>query len=143
MQPQQRRFVSVPYEGRLEEAMTKPGEVVLAGQLLAKMDGRDIQWEISTLTADLRGAQKSRDSAAAGFETAAAQMAGFEAKRLQLQIDELNERLKNLEVRSPVDGVVVSGDPQKLEGSRFAMGGAIRRLGHHLLNRFNVWMRKY
>lgn len=125
VQPQQRRFVSVPYEGRLEEAMTKPGEVVLAGQLLAKMDGRDIQWEISTLTADLRRAQKSRDTAAAGFETAAAQMAGFEAKRLQLQIDELNERLKNLEVRSPVDGVVVSGDPQKLEGSRFSMGDTL------------------
>jgi len=125
VQPQQRRFVSVPYEGRLEEAMTKPGEVVLSGQLLARMDGRDIQWEISTLTADLHRAEKSRDTAAAGFETAAAQMAGFEAKRLQLQIDELNERLKNLEVRSPVDGVIVSGDPQKLEGSRFAMGDTL------------------
>ena len=52
-------------------------------------------------------------------------MDGFEAKRLQLQIDELDEQLKNLDVRSPVDGVVVSGDPQKLEGSRFAMGDTL------------------
>lgn len=125
IQPKQRRFVAVPYEGRLEEALAKPGDVVQAGQLLARMDGRDIQWEISTLTADLRRAEKNRDTALADSETSSAQIAGLEADRLRLQIRELHERMTNLEVRSPVEGVVVSGDPEKLEGARFSMGDTL------------------
>ena len=34
------------------------------------MDGRDIEWEISTLTAEMRRVEKQRDTALAGFETA-------------------------------------------------------------------------
>lgn len=122
VQPKQRRFLSVPYEGRLEQSLTKPGDVVSAGQVLAKMDRREIQWEISTLQADLQSAEKSRDAALADSQTSAAQIAALEAKRLRLQIRELEERMANLEIRSPVDGVVVSGDPNKLEGARFSIG---------------------
>lgn len=129
VQPKHRRFISVPYEGRLEQALTKPGELVEQGQLLARMDGRDIRWEISGLTADLRRAQKDRDTAQAAFDTAAAQMAGLEAQRLQLQIQVLEQRLQNLEIRSPVDGVVMGGDPRKLEGARLSMGETLFEVG--------------
>ena len=65
VQPKHRRFVSVPYEGRLEEALTEAGEVVKQGQLLARMDPREIEWELAGLTADLRRADKDRDTALA------------------------------------------------------------------------------
>ena len=119
----------MPYEGRLEQVFIKPGETVSSGQLLARMDGRDIEFEVSGLTAELRRAQKDRDTAQAAFDTAAAQMASLEAKRLELQIELRRERLQNLEIRSPVDGVVMGGDPRKLEGARLSMGESLLEVG--------------
>lgn len=129
VQPRYRRFVSAPYEGRLARAVAEPGEIVTKGQLLARMDARDIEFEISGLRAELRRTEKDRDSAMASFDTAAAQMAALEAKRLQLKIDLLNDRLENLEIRSPVDGVVIGGDPRRLEGARLAMGESLLEIG--------------
>jgi hypothetical protein len=129
VEPKHRRFISVPYEGRLQRAFAEPGEVVTKGQLLARMDGRDIQFEISGLVAERQKAGKDRDTALAAFDTAEAQMAGLEAKRLQLQIDVLQERLDNLEIRSPVDGIVMGGDPRKLEGARLSMGETLLEVG--------------
>lgn len=122
VQPRHRRYVCVPYEGRLEQALTEPGEIVKKGELLARMDGRDIRFEIAGLTAELQRTEKDADAALAAFDTAASQIAGLEAKRLQLQIDVLQQRLENLEIRSPVDGIVMGGDPRKLEGARLSMG---------------------
>ncbi len=122
IQPRLRRFICVPYEGRLDGAFTEPGELVEQGQLLAKMDGRDIEFEISGLVAELHKAEKQRDSAMAAFDTSATQMAAFETERLQLQINVLRQRLANLEIRSPVRGFVMGGDPRKLEGARLTLG---------------------
>ena len=129
VQPRHRRYVCVPYEGRLEEALTEPGEIVRKGQLLAKMDGREIQFEISGLTAELRRVGKDRDTALAAYDTAASQIAQLEARRLQLKIDLLEQRLENLEIRSPVDGVVMGGDPRKLEGARMSIGDTLLEVG--------------
>lgn len=129
VQPRHRRYVCVPYEGRLEEALTEPGEIVRKGQLLAKMDGREIQFEISGLTAELRRVEKDRDTALAAYDTAASQIAQLEAQRLQLKIDLLEQRLENLEIRSPVDGVVMGGDPRKLEGARMSIGDTLLEVG--------------
>lgn len=129
VQPRHRRFVSVPYEGRLAQAVTEPGAIVTRGQLLARMDARDIEFEVSGLRAELRRSEKDRDSAMASFDTAATQMATLEVKRLQLKIDLLEDRLDNLEIRSPVDGVVIGGDPRRLEGARLAMGESLLEIG--------------
>ena len=129
VQPRHRRYVCVPYEGRLEEALTEPGEIVRKGQLLARMDGREIQFEISGLTAEMRRIGKDRDTALAAYDTAASQIAALESQRLQLKIDLLEQRLENLEIRSPVDGVVMGGDPRKLEGARMSIGDTLLEVG--------------
>ena len=117
VQPVTRRYVVAPYEGRLESAAVEPGDVVTAGQVLARMDAADIRMEMAGLQADWQRGTKQRDSALASRETAAAQIALLEMERLQLRIDLLQERMNNLEIRSPTDGVVISGDPKKLQGA--------------------------
>lgn len=41
----------------------------------------------------------------------------------------LNQRLDKLEIRSPVDGIVMGGDPRKLEGARLSMGETLLEVG--------------
>jgi multidrug resistance efflux pump len=43
-------------------------------------------------------------------------------ERLELQIQLLEHRVKNLAIRSPIDGVVVSGDLERAEGAPLTIG---------------------
>jgi multidrug efflux pump subunit AcrA (membrane-fusion protein) len=129
VQPLTRRFVVAPYEGRLEAAYVEPGDVVAAGQILARMDAADIRLEVAGLEADLQRAKKQRDSSLAARETAAAQIAFLEMERLKLRIDLLHERMNHLDIRSPTDGVVISGEPRKLQGARMTMGQTLLEVG--------------
>jgi RND family efflux transporter MFP subunit len=125
LQPVIRRFVVAPYDGTLEKSLVAPGDMVAAQDVLARMDEREIRWELASLNADLTRARKERDAALASHRTADAQLAKLEMKRLQLQIRLLEHRLENLAVRSPIDGIVVTGDLQKAEGAPLTIGQSL------------------
>jgi multidrug efflux pump subunit AcrA (membrane-fusion protein) len=55
-------------------------------------------------------------------------MARLEMERLTLKIQLLEDQVNNLEIKSPLRGVVVSGDPEKIEGARMAMGQTIAEI---------------
>jgi hypothetical protein len=129
VQPVTRRFVAAPYEGRLQDALVEPGDLVKAGQVLAIMDGREIRLELSSLESELQRITKQRDRALANLETAAAQIALLEMQRLQTSMQLYRDRLENLEIRSPTDGVVISGDPMKLKGARLTIGQTLLEVG--------------
>jgi biotin carboxyl carrier protein len=129
VQPAQRRYVSVPYDGRLEAVLVEPGDLVEQGQTLARMDGRDIVWELGTLHADLKQAEKRYDTALADFDTAASQLARLEAERLRLEIELLEKRLERLEIKSPLPGAVIGGEPKELVGARLTKGQTILEIG--------------
>jgi biotin carboxyl carrier protein len=125
LQPQSRRFVSAPYEGRLQAACVELGEIVTAGQTLARMDPREIEWELGTLTAERRRADRRRDVARAAHDTAAAELAALEGEQLASRIGLLQERLEHLELKSPLRGVVLHGNPAQVEGARMSRGQTI------------------
>ena len=122
VQPVTRRFVVAPYDGTLESSQVSPGDVVKAGDVLARMDEREISWELASLTADLAHAEKERDSAMAVHRTSGAQLAKLEMERLQVQIKMLEHRIENLAIRSPIDGIVVAGDLEKAQGAPLTIG---------------------
>lgn len=125
VQPVTRRFVVAPYDGTLEKCLVSPGDVVRRGDVLARLDEREIRWELAGLTADCARAEKERDAAMAGHKTSGAQLAELEMRRMQLQMQLLEHRLENLAVRSPIDGIVVAGDLEKAEGAPLTIGQSL------------------
>jgi hypothetical protein len=122
LQPVLRRFVAAPHEGILERTLVDNGDIVRQGQLLAQMEGRHLRIELAGLDAELTGAKKRRDTALAKGEIAQSQIARSEMERYAAKIELLEEQLKNLDVRSPIDGIVVSGDLEKVEGAPLELG---------------------
>lgn len=122
VQPVVRRFVAAPYDGKLDKTLVEPGDTVSENQLLARLDGRELRWELAGLEAELNRAEKTRDAAMAIDHVAEAQQAGLEVERLRLKTELLQSRLENLEVRSPLDGIVISGDLKKTEGAPLSVG---------------------
>lgn len=122
VQPTQRRFVAAPYDGILEKSLVDVGEVVTKDQVIARLEGRQLRIELAGLQAEYEGAKRRRDSSLATREIAQSQIAGSEMKRLAAQIELLNDRMRDLEVRSPTDGVIVAGDMEKVQGAPLEMG---------------------
>jgi biotin carboxyl carrier protein len=122
LQPVMRRYVAAPFDGVLEQALVAPGDLVSAGDVLARLDGREIRWELAGVTADHNRAAKQADASRAVNNVAAAQQARLEMDRLALKIRLLNDRAEHLEVKSPLTGIVVAGDLEKAEGAPLSVG---------------------
>ena len=116
IQPVTRRFVAAPFDATLEKSLVCPGDVVSAGDVLARIDGREIRWELDGLVAEYNRIAKKRDSALVGHQVAEAQLAKLEMERIELRAQLLEHRIGNLDIKSPIEGIVVSGDLEKAEG---------------------------
>ncbi len=124
-----RRFVAAPYDGILKQTLVQYGDVVAKDQVLAVMDGRQLRIRLSGLRAEHNGARKKRDSSLAKTDYAEAQIALSEMNRLEAEIQLLEQQVVNLEICSPIDGIIVSGDLEKVEGAPLEMGQTLFEVG--------------
>ncbi len=121
----EQRLVSTPFEAGLLEAAVKPGDMVSTGDVLVVLDGRPLRLEREAVAAERQQAAKEQDVALASGRVADAQQSGLKKQQLQRRYDLLTDRLNQLEVTSPIDGVVVSGDLEKHVGSVLERGQAL------------------
>lgn len=122
LEPVERRFVAAPFAATLERAFVAPGDEIEEHQVLARLDGRELEWELAGLQAELHRAEKQRDVAIARRESAAAQQAQLELQRLASKRELLAYRIENLEIRSPLAGVIVTGDLSKAQHAPLEAG---------------------
>lgn len=122
LQPVERQFVVAPYDGILETTLVDPGDTVTAGSVLARIDGREIRWELAGLEAQRNRVRKQRDAAMAGHDVPTAQQAKLEMRRLDMKIRLLERRLASLDIKTPLSGIVVSGDMRSAHGAPLAVG---------------------
>lgn len=129
LEPVERRYVSAPFEGTLERTLVRNGDTVRSGDLLAVLDGRPLRMEHSALEAEVAAARKRRDAALASGNIADAQVAKNDSLRAEAKLELVTRRLGELEIRSPVDGVVVSGDLETAEGATLRIGQTMFEIG--------------
>ena len=122
IQPVTRRFVSAPYTGPLERAVVRPGQVVSKDQVLAYMDGQQLRHELTGVEAEHQAARRRHSSSLAQGEVAQSQIARSEMKKLETQLKSLKDQLSRLEIRSPYNGIVISGDLDKAQGATMEIG---------------------
>jgi biotin carboxyl carrier protein len=121
-EPLKRRFIAAPFAGVLEKSLVRPGDVVAKDELLGRMEGRELRIELAGVTADFERMRKSYDVNLAAGKVAAAQIDKLELERLDQQRQLLAHRTANLEIRSPVAGYVISGDPERTQGAALTIG---------------------
>lgn len=129
IQPVLRRFIAAPHDGVLEKNLVENGDVVEDGQVVANLDGRQLRIELAGLEAELKGIAKRRAAAMANNQIADSQISFSQMKQKQAEIKLINEQLKNLEIRSPIDGIIVAGDLEKVEGAPVEMGQTLFEVG--------------
>ena len=116
LQPVSRRFVAAPFSAPLKKCFVEPGDIVHENELLARLDGRELKWKLAEIRADVGKARKEYNTHLSDQEFGLAAIARHELERLENRAALLAAREENLEIRSPMAGVVVAGDLRDTEG---------------------------
>jgi multidrug resistance efflux pump len=129
--PVLRRVVSAQFDGILKESFFKTGDLVKKDDLLAVMDDKQLLWRKAELVASRDRAIRQRDLAMSDprAAVATAQMAQLEADGVDLELRLIAFKEENLELRAPIDGMVLVGDLERAQGIPVAQGDVLFEVG--------------
>ena len=110
IEPAHRQFISAPIEGQLKQSFVRAGDEVVAGQVIATINEESLERQHAVFQADLESALKKQVSAMATHSGADLRIARNEEEQARLKIEDTEKKLTDLQIKSPVDGIVVRGD---------------------------------
>ncbi|TWU08262.1 efflux RND transporter periplasmic adaptor subunit [Stieleria varia] len=128
LQPVLRRYVATPIDGPLEKVYVRPGDEVQSGDLLAKINSREINYQLAAKEADRERLAAKLKGQRARQEFAESTLTELELQSVQLEIDLLLHQRSHLEIRSPLSGMVVSGDLERSEGIPLRKGDTLMEI---------------
>lgn len=128
-EPVFRRYAVAPFDGLIVEGFVKPGDQVSQGQTLAEIDGRTVHWELSGVTAESEQSRLQRSIELADGNIPKTFLAELESERLAARRSVLEFRKDNLLVKSPIDGVVLSGSLERAEAASIKTGQVLFEVG--------------
>jgi multidrug efflux pump subunit AcrA (membrane-fusion protein) len=128
-EPVSRRFAVAPFAGQIIEGYVEAGDFVTAGQVMAEMDGRTIRWELFGVAAERKQSVTSRGMELSDRNIPKAILAELEHDRLQSEEEVLRYKQEHLQVKSPIDGIVLSGSLERSEAASVETGQTLFEIG--------------
>ena len=116
------RALVAPFDGHIVHTTVRAGETVQAGQVLARLDDRDLRLEQTKLTAERDQGQRKHRQALAAADRAAMAVLAAQIAQTDAQLALVNDKLSRAVLTAPFAGVVVSGDLTQLLGAPVEQG---------------------
>lgn len=117
-----RRAAVAPFDGYVAESRVRAGDTVRQGQLLARLEDKDLQLERIRWSAERDQADRLYRQALAARDRGAAAIAAARIEQADAQLALVDEKLTRASLRAPFDGVIVSGDLSQLLGAPVEVG---------------------
>lgn len=116
------RAITAPFQGYVREAAVRAGDSVRQGQVLARLDDRDLRVERARLAAQREQLGQQYRDAMAKQDRAQVRIVSAQMAQTDAQIALTDEQLARTEVTAPFDGLVVSGDLSQSLGAPLERG---------------------
>jgi multidrug efflux pump subunit AcrA (membrane-fusion protein) len=122
----ERRLVTAPIAGRIDQVAVQPGDAVKAGEsLLVQLDTQPLQAERDQASAALQAALAQAATARADGDPDGERTAALRAEQAQAQMSLLDYRIAEASVRAPLSGTVMGEDLRRRTGAQVARGDTL------------------
>ena len=105
-----RQVVTAPFEGFIAQALVRPGERVVRGQLMARIDDRELRLEQDKHRSERDQAANKLRQAMSEHDASALGVASADMHQAEAQLALVESKLERASLLAPIDGLVVSGD---------------------------------
>lgn len=105
-----RQLVTAPFEGFVAQALVRPGDRVRQGQVLLRLDDRELKLEQAKLRGERDQVAAKLRQALAEHDAARVALTGAELQGAEGQLALVESKLARAQLMAPQDGLVVSGD---------------------------------
>jgi RND family efflux transporter MFP subunit len=116
------RSIVAPYQGYVAEGRVRAGETVRQGQVLARLDDRDLLLERARWSSEAEQMARRYRQSAATQDRAGMTIAAAQEDQARAQLALVEERLARATLAAPFDGIVVTGDLSQALGSPVEQG---------------------
>jgi RND family efflux transporter MFP subunit len=117
--------LSAPVAGVLKTVNVRPGDPVKAGQVLAELQERDLTLERNKLQSEKAQHENQYNASMAKGDRAAMMIAQAKMQEASAQLSLISGQLERIQIKSPIDGVLIQGDLQGMVGSPIEKGQAL------------------
>ena len=111
-----------PFDGFIAEALVRAGDTVKQGQLMARLEDRDLQLERARWSAEVAQSQRKFQVAMAQADRGAMGVLAAQSHQAEAQLALVEEKLARARLSAPFDGVVVAGDLSQAIGMPVELG---------------------
>lgn len=125
------RQISVPFESYIKKVHVKIGQEVAENDLLLELDTRELLLEESAAVANQIRYLGEVEKARAFGTLIDMKIAQAQADQARAQIDLIQQRLDQAQLRVPIAGVIVEGDLEQLRGAPVNKGDVLFKVARH------------
>ncbi len=116
------RAAVAPFDGYIDGAPARAGDRVMAGDLLASLDDRELQLERKRWSSQLEQLAKQNRQALAARDPAQVKIYQAQIDQAQAQLSLVAEKLDKTQITAAFDGIVVTGDLSQQLGAPVQRG---------------------
>jgi len=119
------RVLAAPMAGYIAQADVRAGDIVAEGDVMARLDDRDLRLEHLKWLSQRSQRQREQSEALSRRDRAEAGILAAQIEQAEAQMALINEQLSRIAVKAPFDGVVVSGDLSQSLGAPVERGDVL------------------
>ncbi len=136
LEPAHTATSAAPFAGRIVSVKVTTGQSVKKGDLLLQLDDADLQLDLARTLTGIRGEEVEAEAAFIKGDRPANTAAQLRGEQLQIKAKALRAQIDRAQIRSQIDGVVLTERPQQFEGMNVSEGDVIMRIAD--LSRFDL-----
>jgi multidrug resistance efflux pump len=116
------RAAVAPFDGHIADSNVRAGDTVRAGQVLCRLDDRDLKLDLARLISEREQLYRKHRQALATQDRGNMMVLAAQIAQTEAQLALVTDRIARATLRAPFDGVVVSGDLSQLLGTPVEQG---------------------
>lgn len=116
------RIAAAPFDGYIAQSFVRAGDTVRVGQVLCKLDDRELKLDQSRLSSEREQLERKYRQALAAQERATMTILQAQAEQVDAMLSLVSDKLARATLVAPFDGIVVAGDLQQLLGTPVELG---------------------